>query len=134
MTPTLPAILVVDDDDDIRDLLTDLLESQGYTVQRAVDGVEALQCLRSDPHAFGLVLVDVMMPGMNGWQFLSAYRQDLALAHIRIIMLSAGAVVAGDAVADDVPFVKKPFDVERLLDLVAHVLSVTPSWAPHRLQ
>ncbi len=85
-------VLVVDDDDDIRDTLSDALEIAGYQVARAADGRQALDELRRQmdgdrpPCA---VLLDMMMPVMNGYQFLDEQQQDPALACVPVVVLSA---------------------------------------------
>jgi CheY-like chemotaxis protein len=122
MTPTPPGILVVDDDHTMRTLLTDLLEGQGYVVRTATNGTIALAILHATPDAIALVLLDIMMPDMNGWQFLMVQRQDPVLARIPVIALSAGAARPQQPLPYDVPFVQKPFDVRHLLTQVERVL------------
>jgi CheY-like chemotaxis protein len=68
-------ILVVDDDPDIRETITELLQEEGYVVTAAAHGGEALSALRADP-TVGLILLDLMMPIMDGWQFRNEQRQD----------------------------------------------------------
>lgn len=80
-------VLVVDDNEMNRDLLSRRLQRQGYTVSMAEDGQQALDKLRVDP--FDLVLLDVMMPGMNGYQVLEHLKADPELRHIPVIMVSA---------------------------------------------
>jgi CheY-like chemotaxis protein len=86
-------ILLVDDDADLRESLAEALEEAGYTVDRAGNGQEALQKLRS--HTGGerpvAVLLDLLMPVMNGWQFCQLKRRDPAVADIPVIAMS-GAV------------------------------------------
>jgi adenylate cyclase len=80
-------VLVVDDIEANRDLLGRRLKRQGYTVSVAEDGVQALELLRA--HPFDLVLLDIMMPKMNGYQVLEELKSDSALRHIPVIMISA---------------------------------------------
>ena len=80
-------ILVVDDDERVRGTLADLLEIEGYTVSTAADGVEALSMLRS--HSYDLILLDIMMPGMDGYQVLELLKQDEILRHIPVVVISA---------------------------------------------
>lgn len=80
-------VLVVDDDAINRELLVRLLERQGHLSCQAADGQEALSILRQA--SFDIALVDVMMPGMNGFQFLDLIRADEALREVSIIMVSA---------------------------------------------
>jgi len=80
-------LLVVDDNEMNRDLLSRRLERQGYTVAIAGDGREALEKMRAE--AFDLVLLDVMMPEMNGYQTLEHIKADPVLRHVPTIMISA---------------------------------------------
>lgn len=86
-------ILLVDDDADLRESLAEALEGAGYTVDRAGNGQEALQKLRSHTGAERpvAVLLDLLMPVMNGWQFCQLKRRDPAVADIPVIAMS-GAV------------------------------------------
>src|SRR5262245_28239994 len=82
------ALLVVDDVDDNRFALTRRLARQGYlNVTTAVDGVEALELLKARP--FDLVLLDIMMPKLNGYEVLERMKADESLRHIPVIMISA---------------------------------------------
>ena len=80
-------LLVVDDDESNRDMLGRRLQRDGYTVQLAANGVEALRLLRSSP--FDLVLLDLIMSGLDGYQVLLKMKSDPALREIPVIMLSA---------------------------------------------
>jgi two-component system, chemotaxis family, chemotaxis protein CheY len=80
-------VLVVDDDDVIRDAVAEALELEGYSVGRARDGEEALGYLRSNaPHA---IVLDLMMPGMDGWTFVERCREEALCAGIPIVVVSA---------------------------------------------
>ena len=81
------SVLVVDDNEVNRDLLARRLQRQGHAVTVAEDGVQALQLMRSEP--FDLVLLDIMMPLMNGYQVLENLKADENLRHIPVIMISA---------------------------------------------
>lgn len=80
-------MLVVDDDFLNRTLLTTNLEEQGYTVETAEDGRQALDLLRAQP--FDVVLLDILMPEMDGYQVLKEIKQDSALQHLPVIVISA---------------------------------------------
>jgi CheY-like chemotaxis protein len=82
-------VLVVDDDGDIRDTLAELLESEGYEVAVAAHGEEALAYLRSAP-APRLILLDLMMPVMNGFEFRAEQLRDARLAAIPVVVITAG--------------------------------------------
>ncbi len=81
------SLLVVDDNEMNRDLLSRRLERQGYRVTVAVDGKQALEFLNQEP--FNLVLLDIMLPEMNGFQVLEHLKADEALSHIPVIMTTA---------------------------------------------
>ena len=88
MSDDAPALLVVDDNEDNRYTLVQRLKRLGYTsVTTAVDGHQALRELRE--RAFDLVLLDVMMPELNGYEVLERLREDERLRHVPVIMISA---------------------------------------------
>jgi adenylate cyclase len=87
MTQDLAAVLVVDDIEANRDLLGRRLQRQGHTVTLAQDGLQALELIQAQP--FDLVLLDIMMPKMNGYQVLEHLKADPALRYIPVIMISA---------------------------------------------
>lgn len=87
MTPVPARLLVVDDADSNREVMTRLLERDGHEVATAVDGAEGLEKLRRG--AYDIVLLDVMMPGMDGIQVIQAMRGDERLKRIPVLMLSA---------------------------------------------
>ncbi len=88
MSPEASTLLVVDDDEDNRYTLTSRLRRNGYTdIVTASDGRQALELLRTRP--FDLVLLDLMMPGLNGYQMLEHLKADEWLRHIPVIMISA---------------------------------------------
>jgi phosphoserine phosphatase RsbU/P len=104
-------ILVVDDDELNRDMLGRRLQRDGYTVQLAANGVEALRLLRSTP--FDLVLLDLIMSGLDGFQVLLKMKSDPALREVPVIMLSAldqegGIARCIELGAED--YVSKPFN------------------------
>jgi CheY-like chemotaxis protein len=84
-------ILVVEDDADLRELLAELLRAHGYSVEVAAHGGEALELLRTAPSRPRLILLDMMMPVMDGPAFRAAQRGDPALADIPIFVLTARA-------------------------------------------
>jgi DNA-binding response OmpR family regulator len=118
-------VLVVDDDPVIVNLLQVNFEIEGYTVLTATTGEGGLgQARAGDPD---VVVLDVMMPGMGGFEVARRLRSDAATREIPIILLSAKAqssdVQAGLAVADE--YVTKPFEPLELLERVASVLART---------
>jgi CheY-like chemotaxis protein len=108
-------ILVVDDDPDIRLTLSEVLENAGYCVASAANGEEALQFLRSSGVPC-LILLDLMMPRMDGYQFRAEQRKDPALATIPVVILTAGASQPDELEA--VAVFRKPFNVDRLVAVV----------------
>ena len=123
-------ILVVEDDDELRSALSDSLALEGYRVSTASNGLEALKSLREGPSP-QLILLDLMMPVMNGWQFRSAQKDDPSLAAIPVIVLSAvGNHVQKIEPLDAVAFMRKPFDLELLLQYVDRYAKDDPATAP----
>jgi CheY-like chemotaxis protein len=110
-------ILIVEDDDDIREALTQILELEGYTVREAANGREALDISAREPPS--LILLDLMMPVMDGWQFRAEQIKDPALAQIPVVVISADAgiqeKVASFGAASVLP---KPISLDRLLRAV----------------
>lgn len=87
------SILVVEDAEDARALLSDLLQSEGYHVECAANGRDALEYLTQSTHIPGLILLDIMMPGMDGHEFRKEQEKDARLAPIPVAVMTA----AGDA-------------------------------------
>src|SRR6476619_7846857 len=81
-------ILVVDDDSDIRDSLREVLEDEGYTVACVGNGREALEYLHRAPRP-RVILRDLMMPVMDGWQFRREQKQDADIANIPLVVITA---------------------------------------------
>jgi CheY-like chemotaxis protein len=111
-------ILVVDDDREIRETLKDVLEEEGYDVHAAANGVEALAILRRDgARPPSLIVLDLMMPQMNGWQFCEAQRADPALSPIPVLIISASSDAGRASIAGN-PRLRKPVELARLLEAV----------------
>jgi CheY-like chemotaxis protein len=112
-------ILIVEDDPDFRDTLTDLLQFEGYQVANVANGEEALEHLRHSA-APCIILLDLMMPVMSGWEFREQQRQDPALAQIPVAILT-GVRNSADRVAalDAVGYFQKPVNIDDLLSTVA---------------
>jgi CheY-like chemotaxis protein len=114
-------ILIVDDDPDIRDAVRTILEEEGYSTLEASQGREALAILRQPDIHPGMLLLDLMMPMMDGWQLRARLREDPVLAPIPIVIMTAhtGFLRAVTNATPETPVLPKPIDVARLLDLVA---------------
>jgi two-component system, OmpR family, response regulator MtrA len=116
-------ILVVDDDPAIRQLLTDVLEMEGYEVTLAVDGIAAVRAVKGASPDF--VVLDVMMPGLDGFEVLSTIRAQGG-EPVPVLMLTAAAEADADARAwaNGVDFyLAKPFSPDAILDLIDSVLT-----------
>lgn len=108
-------VLVVDDDPDIRDTLREVIEAEGYLVATAPNGRAALEALIEGLRP-SLIVLDLMMPAMSGWDVLSAIRGDRALADIPVAVISASGGRTPPPGATH--FLRKPIDLDHLLDVV----------------
>jgi CheY-like chemotaxis protein len=109
------AVLVVDDDPDIRETLREVIEAEGFEVETAANGRSALEALIMGLRP-SLIVLDLMMPSMSGWDVLHAIRGDRALADIPIAVISASGGRTPPPGATH--FLRKPIDLDALLDLV----------------
>jgi DNA-binding response OmpR family regulator len=117
-------ILVVEDDRDIRESVTEILEEQGYGVSVAGDGAQALHILAAEPQKPDLILLDLMMPIMNGFQFREEQLKSEAHAKIPVAVLTADGSAREKAAKLKVDaFVKKPLGIRPLLELVERLLA-----------
>jgi CheY-like chemotaxis protein len=113
-----PSVLVVEDDIDVREALVFFLEAEGYDVVEAGHGAEALERLKEDP-GIGLILLDLMMPVMNGWEFRAAQIKDPNLAAIPVVIITADHSAAKKAAdAGAAGCLLKPVELPHLLDYV----------------
>lgn len=108
-------VLVVDDDPDIRDTLREVIEAEGHSVVTAANGRAALEALIMGLRP-SLIVLDLMMPAMSGWDVLDAIRGDRALADIPIAVMSAAGARTPPLGATC--FLAKPIDLDTLLELV----------------
>jgi CheY-like chemotaxis protein len=123
---TGPTVLIVEDDSVIRETLGEILASEGYRVLYASDGADALERLRRGIHP-GLILLDLMMPVMNGWEFRLEQMRDPRLAAIPVIVVT-GALQHPEPlnVLRVEALLPKPVDVPRLLEAVARYSAPQP--------
>jgi CheY-like chemotaxis protein len=112
------SVLIVDDDVDIREILAETLVETGFEVTTACNGLEALTAVRCMKVRPAVILLDLMMPIMDGYGFLEERGSDPAIASIPIAIVTAGHGVDLGRLADDLPILRKPFDVPKLLDVV----------------
>jgi CheY-like chemotaxis protein len=124
-----PRILVVEDDPAIRGLVTDLLRDDGYDVIEATNGIEALESVaRRCPD---LIVLDLMMPMMNGWQFVEECHRQSVCDQVPIVVTSASHDLPRTAERLRSLGVKtslaKPFDVDALLALVERYVPLAPA-------
>ena len=113
-------VLLVEDDLDLRDVLQDILESEGYDVIPATNGHQALEYLhtsRGGADAPALMILDLMMPLVNGWQVLEAIREDPSL-HEPIVVVSASGRQTPKGVAT---YLHKPFNLMDLLNTIHQI-------------
>ena len=117
-------VLVVDDDDVIRQLITVNLDLEGFDVVTAVDGQDALEKVKDAD--VQVVTLDVMMPRVDGWEAATRLRADPETAHVKIVLLSARAQEAdlqrGEKIGVDA-YLTKPFDPDELIETVRRLVA-----------
>ena len=118
-------VLVVDDDEVIRHLITLNLELEGFDVFEAVDGADALsKVIECDP---AVITLDIMMPNLDGWDAAARLRSNPETAHMKVVLLSARAQEAdvrrGTRLGVDA-YLTKPFDPDDLIDIVRRLASI----------
>ena len=116
-----PKILLVDDNAVVRDMLVDLVGSLGYAADAASGGAEALALF--DQNRYDIVLTDLLMPGMSGWEVLAAVRQRNPSIPVVIITGTAPTVDDPRAAQADVAVLRKPVDVKALDDTIKEKLA-----------
>lgn len=122
----MSAVLVIDDDTDIREGLREILEDAGYVVTEARNGREALGTLRAAATLPDLILLDLMMPVMDGFQFRREQLADPRLATIPVAVLSADGQLGERAGAlGNALWLRKPIHLDQLLEVVARCVAVT---------
>jgi CheY-like chemotaxis protein len=114
-----PFVLIVDDDEPIRTMLGELLRSAERDVVCAQDGIEALDCMKAERP--DLVLLDLMMPGMSGWQVIEAMGESPRLSDVPVVVLTAFG--ERDNLPPMRPILHKPVDEEVLYDVVEDLLA-----------
>jgi len=118
-------VLIVEDDADLREMMAQLLTLEGFKAATVSNGREALQYLEGG-EAPDVILLDLMMPVMDGWEFRRHQRADPEFSRVPVIVLSA--LDQGRATGlDPAAFLKKPLDFDRLLQLVREYCDERPN-------
>ena len=113
----MPCVLIVEDDQDIREFMQVLLSASGYTTMTAANGLEALERMREVRPC--MVLLDLTMPIMDGFEFREHQLQDTRLASVPVLCLTAMFDASYVKARLSVPCLNKPISVDRLLEEVA---------------
>jgi len=131
MTPSGPCkhlVLVVDDQEAIREALADLLSDEGYGVLTAANGAEALDKLRQSPRPHPcLIFLDLMMPIMNGQEFYVEKQLDPELASIPVVVMSAAGDARQKTLFHESEYLAKPVRMETILGAVARHCGGVPA-------
>lgn len=115
MTPN-KTILLVEDDDAARDALSMLLSDAGYSVAAVGNGIEALRHLRESSELPCVIVLDLIMPRMDGWEFRARQQADPELAGIPVVVITAASVAKDPIPAAEV--LKKPLDFDAVMNAV----------------
>ena len=114
----MAVVLVVDDEDVLLDMLATLVEDLGHQSVTATNGQEALAILGRLPEPPAVILSDVMMPRMNGVEFARKVKEHPLFKTVPVLLMSAASRAVGKDSADH--FIPKPFDLDRIVDLIQH--------------
>jgi CheY-like chemotaxis protein len=128
-----PSVMVVDDDQAIREVMEELFADEGYDVVTAANGEEALRVLRTVTKHPGVILLDLNMPIMTGWEFRNVQKLDPKIASIPVVVFSADRGLLNSASQlDAAAYLAKPLDIMTLLDTVESCVSRggTPPLSP----
>jgi DNA-binding response OmpR family regulator len=115
----MKVVMLVEDDDETREALATVLEEARYRVLQAENGAAAWELLQAHGGACDIILLDLMMPVMNGWDFRRRQKDASAFSAIPVLLMSAGGHIASACVDLDASgYVSKPVEVRELLDKV----------------
>lgn len=123
--PLRDAVLIVDDDVDIREALAEILEQRGFAVTSAPNGAAAVRELRAMDKPPGAILLDLMMPVMDGYEFLELRRREPFLASIPVIVITAGHGVDRARVGEATPVIPKPIELSKLMSALQQLGAVS---------
>jgi len=111
-------VLLVEDDADLRESLIELLDSEGFDAVGAANGFEAVELLRQEPRP-DLILLDLMMPVMNGWAFLKYRNEHPILSNVPVVVTTAWNEVPGEAEVIGVQgYLRKPLVPQEVVEIV----------------
>jgi CheY-like chemotaxis protein len=113
----LKHVLIVEDDPDVLDACVGVLSDEGYEVSMARNGREALELLRTGPHPV-VILLDLMMPVMNGFEFRARQLADPSIAGLPVVVVTAGAASNRVRELRPLAYLTKPFELNDLLRVV----------------
>jgi CheY-like chemotaxis protein len=114
VTDRAPEVMIVEDDHDTREMLERFLQLEGFEVRTAANGAAALEVLRSGAPPC-VILLDLMMPVMNGWQFREAQARDPEFGKVPVIVVTAAGPQTGIPSIQADGWLSKPVDLEQLL-------------------
>jgi DNA-binding response OmpR family regulator len=119
----MPDLLLVEDDRDVREAIAEVLEQEGYGVMQARSGIEAIRWLNDAPVKPAAILLDLMMPVMDGWEFMARWQKNLAWSSIPIVVISAASNAEEhlEALRTAAAYMRKPIDIDELLALLARL-------------
>lgn len=119
---TSQLILVVDDDDDVLDAMRLVLSSEGYDVRCATGGIQALAML-GEGLVPALIVSDIMMPDLTGWDILKTLRADEELCHVPVVLTTASFAISP---SEELDVLQKPFSLDELIAVVSKYCSDPP--------
>ena len=126
--PMPSTVLIADDDEDIRETLAEILQTEGYQVAMASSGWDAIEYLKTSSASPSVILLDLMMPEMDGMEFRQLQKQNSDWATIPVIVLSAVGNPAKKAEEMGVmASLRKPLNIDQLLDLLTRACATPPS-------
>lgn len=123
MSNAQTTVLIIEDDKSISDTLVDVLHAgEGFNVIQASNGKEALEMLRASPQLPNVILLDLMMPVMDGKSFRQEQRNDPSLAAIPVILMSAERDLSSKISELGVhAIISKPFDLDKLIEVISGI-------------